>query len=108
MSTIVIVVTILAATPVRSTSEFVWTSGYNSTGMDSQLYICLIGLLMSLFSFSGYEAGAHMAEETTNASTSAPWGIVFTCIATALTGFTYILGLLYTCQDVDLVLAGNS
>lgn len=63
---------------------------------------------MSLFSFSGYEAGAHMAEETTNASKSAPYGILFTCIATALTGFTYILGLLYTCQNVDLILNGSN
>jgi amino acid transporter len=54
-----------------------------------------MGLLMSLYSFSGYEGGAHMAEETTNASASAPKGIVYTCICAALVGFAYILGLLY-------------
>jgi amino acid transporter len=50
---------------------------------------------MCLFSFSGYEGGAHMAEETTEATKSAPKGIIMTCVATALTGFTYLLGLLY-------------
>jgi amino acid transporter len=71
-------------------------------------YVCLIGLLMSLFSFSGYEAGAHMSEETTKATSSAPKGIIYTCIATALTGFAYILALLYVSVDVDTVLNGNS
>jgi len=52
---------------------------------------------MCLFSFSGYEGGAHMAEETKNASSSAPWGIVYTCLASAFTGIIYITGLLYSC-----------
>lgn len=52
---------------------------------------------MCLFAFSGYEGGAHMAEETVNATISAPKGIIYTCIASALTGFFYIVGLLYAC-----------
>ena len=72
------------------------------------IYVALVGLLMSLFSLSGYEGGAHMAEETTNASISAPKGIILTCIATATTGLTHILGLLYASQSVDLVLGGAS
>ena len=36
-----------------------------------------------------------MSEETKNASESAPKGILFACISTALTGFAFILGLLY-------------
>jgi len=52
---------------------------------------------MCLFSFSGYEGGAHMAEETKNAAESAPRGIVLTCIATTFTGLVYITGLLYAC-----------
>lgn len=67
--------------------------------MPSVFYVCVIGILMTLFSFSGYEAGAHMAEETRNASKSAPMGVVYTCIATTLTGFAYILGLLYAMRN---------
>lgn len=54
---------------------------------------------MCLFSFSGYEGGAHMAEETKNASSSAPWGIIYTCLASAITGIIYLTGLLYSCQN---------
>ena len=31
--------------------------------MPSVLYVSCVGLLMCLFSFSGYEGGAHMAEK---------------------------------------------
>jgi amino acid transporter len=63
---------------------------------------------MCLFSFSGYEGAAHMSEETTNAALSAPKGILWTCIATAVTGFVYILGLLYAANDQLVDSGGNS
>jgi amino acid transporter len=59
----------------------------------------MIGLLSCLFAFSGYEGAAHMSEETTNATLSAPKGIIWTCIATAITGFVYLLGLLYAANE---------
>ena len=40
-----------------------------------------------------------MAEETKNASSSAPKGIILTCIVTAITGLIYIAGLLYACNN---------
>ena len=69
-STTAIVVCILAYPSERNTSEFVWFSTNNDTGFPESHfgYVCLLGLLTSTFSFSGYEAGAHMAEETKNAS----------------------------------------
>ena len=85
--------------PEVSTSKFVWTHYNNETGMPNTLYVCSIGLLMCLYSFSGYEGGAHMAEETKNAASSAPRGIVLTCIVTGLTGLVYIVGLLYACNN---------
>ena len=81
---------------------WVWTQPYNSTGFDDKNfgYVCLIGLLSALFAFSGYEAGAHMAEETTNSSVSSPWGIVATCAMVAACGLAYILGLLYATPSI--------
>jgi amino acid transporter len=99
LSTIVIIITLLVVTPTKSSSEFVWTSYNNDTNINNSAYICIMGILFSAYSFTGYEAGAHMAEETTNASSSAPKGILYTCILTAITGFVYILGLLYAMQD---------
>jgi amino acid transporter len=90
---------ILVITPEKSTNEFVYTTYYNSTGFSSPFYVCMMGVLFSCYSFTGYEAGAHMAEETAGASKSAPKGIVYTCVITSITGFIYILGLLYAIVD---------
>lgn len=99
----------MIASPKLSSSEFVFTSWNNETGMPNTFYVSCIGLLMCLFSFSGYEGGAHMAEETKNASKSAPMGIVYTCLASAFTGIVYIVGLLYACQNmIDPVINGKS
>jgi len=99
----------MLASPSLSSSEFVWTKFNNETNIPSSAYVSCIGLLMCLFSFAGYEGGAHMAEETKNASKSAPRGIILTCVVTGLTGLLYITGLLYACQDkIDIYFEGES
>lgn len=99
-TTIAIIIVLLVNTPndPNVPSTWVWTTGYNGTGIpDANIgYVYVIGLLSALFAFAGYEAGGHMAEETKDASKSAAWGIVYTCISVAILGFVYILGLAYS------------
>ena len=59
----------------------------------------LIGLLNACYGFSGYEAGGHLAEETTNASEAAPKGILFAIFSSSIVGLLFILGLLYSIRD---------
>ncbi|CAF4705587.1 unnamed protein product [Rotaria sp. Silwood1] len=70
-STISIVIVLLVVAPTRATAHEVFTSTYNSTGFPFA-YVCLIGILSTLFSFSGYEAGAHLSEETRHAGRAVP------------------------------------
>jgi len=100
-SSLIIVIMALALAPVRNTGAFVFTTWNNDTGIDSKAYVCFIGLLTALFSFSGYEAGAHMAEETQDARTSAPKGIVTSVIAGIIAGFIYIVCLLFAMQNLE-------
>jgi hypothetical protein len=58
ISTLGIIISIIVAAPERSSSEFVWTSYYNSTGMPNVAYVCIIGLLTTLYGMSGYEAAS--------------------------------------------------
>ena len=67
VSTLLIIIAIVAAAPERSSSQFVWTSYYNTTGMNSAVYVCIIGLLTTLYGMSGYEAASQVSEETQNA-----------------------------------------
>jgi amino acid transporter len=88
-----------------NSSSFVWFTYHNETGyQNAEPYVLLLGLLMSLFSFSGYEAGAHVAEETKGATLSAPRGIVRTCLTVAAVGFIYILALLYSMPSISDVI----
>jgi len=107
-STVVIILTIVIASPQLSSASFVFGNYNNETGIESRFYVSCIGLLMCLFSFSGYEGGAHMAEETHNAAASAPRGLIYTCLVTAGTGFVYITGLLFACQNTTDVFNGES
>jgi amino acid transporter len=107
-STVVIIIAIIAATPERSTSEFVWLSYYNSTGMDNSFYVCLLGMLTCLYGMSGYESSSQMSEETTNASVAAPKGMVNGVLAAIVVGLAFWIGTLYAIgSHLDYVL-GNT
>jgi len=101
ITSLVVVIMALSLAPMRNTGKFVFTQWNNDTGIDSTGYVCLIGLLTALFSFSGYEAGAHMAEETQDARKSAPKGIYTSVIAGIFAGFIYIVCLLFAMQSLE-------
>src|SRR5262245_48303404 len=51
------------------------------------LYVILIGFLNAQYTLTGYDASAHMSEETHEAHTSAPRGIVFSVVVSVIFGF---------------------
>ncbi|MHB8673193.1 MAG: amino acid permease [Candidatus Limnocylindrales bacterium] len=57
------------------------------------LYVALIGLLNAQYTLTGYDASAHMAEETHSAQTSAPRGIVFSVIVSVIAGFILLVAM---------------
>jgi len=99
VTTVLIVIALLAFSRNVSTHEFVWTKFNNDTGFDSVVYVCMIGTLMPMFGISGYESGATMAEETSHATKSAPMGMINAIITSIAVGFIFILGLLYACGN---------
>ena len=54
----------------------------------------VLGVCSCLFTVAGYESCAHMAEETHDARTSAPWGIAGTVLCIATFGLVFNLGIL--------------
>lgn len=63
----------------------------------------ILGIMSCLYAVTGYEADAHVAEETRDARTTAPWGIVGTMLTCAVTGFIYISALLFAMPDVTVL-----
>ncbi|CAF0949281.1 unnamed protein product [Adineta steineri] len=106
-SVIIIVIVLLVMAPERATATDVFTSTYKNTEF-SFGYVYCIGILSTLFIFSGYEAGAHLAEETRGATRAAPRSIVGTCVCSAIFGIVYLLALLFVIPDVTTFMSANS
>jgi amino acid transporter len=79
----------------------VFTSFVNLTSVDAAvpplpfLYVALIGLLNAQYTLTGYDASAHMSEETHDAATSAPRGIVFSVVVSGIMGFILLVAMNY-------------
>lgn len=79
----------------------VFTSFVNLTSVDPAVpplplfFVALIGLLNAQYTLTGYDASAHMSEETHDASTSAPRGIVFSVVVSVIMGFILLVAMNY-------------
>ena len=97
---VLIIVIVLAAVPAHHASaSFVFTHFVNNTGFKSSIYVVLIGLLMAQYTFTGYDASAHMSEETVNPSIAGPKGIVNSILVSLVAGFVLIIGVTYAITD---------
>ncbi|MFG2054939.1 amino acid permease [Micromonospora sp. NPDC048930] len=62
-------------------------------------YAVLIGLLMAQYTYTGYDASAHVAEETHDAARSAPRGIVMSVVVSVIAGFVLLFAITWSIQD---------
>ena len=69
------------------------------------LYVFLIGLLMAQYTYTGFDASAHVAEETINASTEAPKGLVRSVWVSILAGWVLLVAVTAAIQNYDSTLA---
>lgn len=73
----------------------VFTRFENSTGWGNSLYVFLLGLLVAQYTFTGYDASAHMTEETVAADISGPRGIVGSIVVSLIAGWVLLIGMTY-------------
>ena len=77
----------------HASAKFVFTDLVNMSGFHiGWWYILPIGLLMAQYTFTGYDASAHMTEETHNASRSGPRGIVMSILVSLIAGWVLLIG----------------
>ncbi|KAF9267048.1 APC amino acid permease [Marasmius fiardii PR-910] len=103
-----LVVAILAKAPMHQSGHFVFRTFIDGTGgwseRASPAYVAIIGVLMSQYTLTGFDASAHMTEETRNAAMSGSLGIIMSIGVSALLGWYLLLGLLFSIQDLDRTL----
>lgn len=99
---VLFIVAVLAFVPDRHQSAgFVFGHFENQTGWTSTIYVAAVGLLLAQYTFTGYDASAHMIEETKNASTAGPRGIVMSIVVSLVAGWVLLIGLTFAIQDYE-------
>lgn len=94
----------------RASADFVFThfNTDNGEGIGSRVYIFVLGLLMSQYTLTGYDASAHMTEETKNADRNGPKGIISSIGISIIVGFGYILGITFAVHNIPFLLDENN
>ncbi len=99
---VLIIVGVLAFVPDHHQSaSFVFGHFVNNTGWTSTLYVGMLGLLLAQYTFTGYDASAHMTEETHDAARSGPRGIVMSIVVSLVAGWVLLIGLTFAIQSYD-------
>ena len=85
----------------HQSASWVFTHTINNSGFGHSWlwFVLLLGLLQAQYTFTGYDASAHMSEETTNASRSAARGVIMSVVVSAIFGYILALGVTFAIQD---------
>ncbi|HEY2802874.1 MAG TPA: amino acid permease, partial [Actinomycetota bacterium] len=98
---VLIIVAVLAFVPSHHQSVgFVFGHFTNNTGWSSGLYVALLGLLLAQYTLTGYDASAHMTEETHDADLSGPKGVYRSVIVSVIFGYILLLGVWHAVQGI--------
>ncbi|HWE31053.1 MAG TPA: amino acid permease [Polyangia bacterium] len=71
-------------------------------------YACFVGLLQAQWTFTGYDASAHAAEETRGAQQAAPRGIVNAVWVSAVAGFAMLIVVTLAIGNLDAAAAAQN
>ncbi|XP_043696295.1 amino-acid permease BAT1 homolog [Telopea speciosissima] len=94
----------------KASANFVFThfNTDNGQGINSKVYIFVIGLLMSQYTLTGYDASAHMSEETKDADKNGPKGIISAIGISIVVGWAYLLGITFAVTNIPNLLSSDN
>ncbi|TXS46024.1 amino acid permease [Streptomyces sp. uw30] len=108
LSGLVVIVTALTVIPDHHQSASYVTHFANNTGFTSGLYGGMLGLLVTSWTFTGFDGSFHMSEETVRATVNAPRGITRAIAYSAIAGLLLMLALVYSIRDYDRVAGADA
>jgi amino acid transporter len=102
----VIVLVLIVVPDHHQSASYVFTqtlnnSGFSGTGFSSATFwfVAGIGLLMAQYTYTGYDASAHMSEETRQASRAAALGVVMSVVMSVIFGFILLVAVTFAVPD---------
>lgn len=105
---VVIIIVILAFAPAQHQDvKWVFTAQINNSGFSGGLtywiYVLPLGLLLTQYTITGFDASAHLAEETKGAHIAAAKGIWKSIFYSAVGGYLLLLGFLFAATKPEVV-----
>jgi amino acid transporter len=94
--------------PKQPVSFFFQVASAPSTVHSSYAWLFLIGLLQAQWTFTGFDASAHTAEETHDPRRRAPWGIVLSVAVSAVVGYVLLFALTLAIRDLPAMLQAGA
>ncbi|MEA2480323.1 MAG: hypothetical protein QOJ07_2245, partial [Thermoleophilaceae bacterium] len=90
--------------------SFVFTKTVNESGLTGAgfFFVFLLGFLQAQYTYTGYDASAHMSEETRNASRAAARGVIMSVVVSAIAGYILIMALTFGIKDLNGVVGAGS
>src|SRR5438105_2310990 len=106
---VVVIVFVLAIVPDHHQSaSYVFTKTLNNSGFSGHnfaspvfWFVFGLGLLMAQYTYTGYDASAHMSEETRSASRAAAWGVVMSVVMSVIFGFILLVAVTFAIPDTQ-------
>jgi len=110
---VIVLVGALVTFAPKQPLHFLW-SAQSSTQIHAPYpWLFMLGLLQAQWTYTGFDASAHVAEETRDPRRRAPWGMVMAVVVSGVFGYLLILSLAWAIPNISAVLrmkdaGGNS
>lgn len=100
-----VVIGILLFVPEKHQSlKWMFTQQINNSGFTNYwFYVLPLGFLLTQYTITGFDASAHLSEETHGAHISAARGIWQSIFYSAIGGYILLLALLYAATNTDVI-----
>lgn len=104
-SIIILLIVLLVMAPSRRSGEFVFANYDASASGWPTGWSFFVGLLQPAYVLTGYGMVAAMCEEVQTPEREVPKAIVLSVVAAGITGLVYLIPILFTLPDIDMLLS---
>ncbi len=111
---VALVVALLTALAPKQPLDFLFTP-FTAAGVQENLltpwpraYGFLVGLLQACWTFTGYDASAHVTEETKDPTRNAPWGIFLSVAVSGVAGYAMLFAVTLAIPDLPAAAAAEN
>jgi amino acid transporter len=108
---VTVIIVLLVAVPSHHQSfSFVFGHRNNASGFNHNMYwfyVLPVGFLLTMYTITGYDASAHISEETHDAAVAAPKGVWRSVFYSAVFGWAVLLALTFAATNTKAITAAG-